>query len=74
VIALTQSAAAELRADGIHVNAVAPGTIDTPANRTAMPNASREGWVTPAQISDVILWLCSKENDVVTGSVLSLGA
>lgn len=73
VVALTQSAAAELRTDGILVNAVAPGTIDTPANRAAMPHASREGWVTPKQIAETILWLCSAENEAVTGTVTSLG-
>ena len=72
-IALTRSAAAELHAEKILVNAVAPTTIDTPANRAAMPNASRTTWASPASIAQTILWLCSTENEAVTGSVVTVG-
>lgn len=34
----------ELAADGIRTAVVAPGIIDTEANRTAMPDADRSGW------------------------------
>lgn len=53
VVALTRALDAEL-GGAIRVNAVAPGTIDTPANRAAMPDADRGGWVTPAHIAVVI--------------------
>ena len=39
VITLTESLAAEHRLDDINVNCILPGTIDTPQNREAMPNA-----------------------------------
>ena len=39
VIRLTETMAAELRHNGITVNCLLPGTIDTPANRADMPNA-----------------------------------
>ncbi|HEY4223447.1 MAG TPA: SDR family oxidoreductase [Myxococcota bacterium] len=74
VIALSKSAAAELRADGILVNAIAPTTIDTPANRAAMPTANRTNWVAPAAIARTIVWLCSDDNDAVAGDVITLGA
>ena len=41
VITLTESLAAEHRDDGITVNCILPGTIDTPANRADMPDADQ---------------------------------
>jgi NAD(P)-dependent dehydrogenase (short-subunit alcohol dehydrogenase family) len=47
VVRLTESMAAELKGRGINVNCILPGTIDTPENRRAMPNAAHEKWVPP---------------------------
>src|ERR1700736_3505909 len=44
VAALTVALAEEVVKEGILVNAVAPSTIDTPANRKAMPNADHASW------------------------------
>ena len=38
VITLTESMAAEHKHNGINVNCILPGTIDTPQNREAMPD------------------------------------
>ena len=70
VVALTQALADELAAEGILVNAVAPGTIDTSANRTAMPSADATRFVPADEIAAVILWLASPDNRVGSGSVL----
>jgi NAD(P)-dependent dehydrogenase (short-subunit alcohol dehydrogenase family) len=59
VIRLTESAAAELKQSGINVNCVLPGTIDTPQNRQAMPDADFSRWVKPESLADVILFLAS---------------
>jgi NAD(P)-dependent dehydrogenase (short-subunit alcohol dehydrogenase family) len=59
VVRLTESMAAELKMKGINVNCILPGTIDTPENREAMPNAKHERWVAPEAIADVILFLAS---------------
>lgn len=59
VIRLTESLAAELKGYGINVNCILPGTIDTPQNRAAMPNADTSKWVAPSSLADVILFLAS---------------
>jgi NAD(P)-dependent dehydrogenase (short-subunit alcohol dehydrogenase family) len=67
---LTAALAEELKGDGILVNAVAPATIDTAANRAAMPGAARDRWSDPAQIARTILWLISPENTLTSGAIL----
>lgn len=70
VASITQSLAAEVVQDRILVNAVLPSTIDTPANRKAMPNADFSTWVTPAQIAEVIGFLASEQNEVTSGTLV----
>jgi NAD(P)-dependent dehydrogenase (short-subunit alcohol dehydrogenase family) len=68
VIRLTESMAAELKHKGIRVNVILPGTIDTPQNREAMPDADFSRWVKPAAIADVILFLASDQARAITGA------
>ncbi len=73
VVSLARSAALEWKDARVRVNAVLPDTIDTPANRSAMPNADFSRWATPEEVADVIFWLCSPAARVVTGQALSVG-
>lgn len=73
VVAFTRAWAAELREDGIRVNAVAPEIIDTPANRKAMPDADRSTWLDPADIARVVAFLAGDDARIVTGSMVRLG-
>lgn len=73
VAALTHALAQELGPSGVSVNAIAPTTIDTPANREAMPDADRSRWVTPEEIASLALWLTSEGARVVTGNVVLAG-
>ncbi len=70
VVRLTESMAAELKKEGINVNCVLPGTIDTPQNRQAMPNADHSRWVKPEAIADVILFLASDAARAVHGAAI----
>jgi NAD(P)-dependent dehydrogenase (short-subunit alcohol dehydrogenase family) len=58
VIKLTEVLASELKANNIRVNAVIPNIIDTPANRKSMPEKLMEKAVAPAEIAQVIGFLC----------------
>ncbi len=67
---LTAALAEEVKADGILVNAVAPSTIDTSANRQAMPTAKQDRWAAPADLAAAILWLASPANRLTSGAVV----
>jgi NAD(P)-dependent dehydrogenase (short-subunit alcohol dehydrogenase family) len=69
-LALMASLAAELTGSGVRVNTVLPKTIDTPANRQAMPGASRAGWTSPDSIARVVLFLCSDDAQAVHGAAI----
>lgn len=70
VLRLTESMAEELKPSNIRVNCVLPGTIDTPENRKAMPNADRSEWVTPDQVAGVIRFLASPAADGINGAAV----
>jgi len=81
VIGLTKTAAVEFSADGIRVNAVCPGVIETPmvarageedpetieATIAATP-INRLGQ--PEEIASAVTWLCSADASFVTGESL----
>ena len=70
VIRLTESMAAELREQNIRVNCVLPSIIDTPENRTAMPDADPGRWVTPQDLAQAIAFLASDAARAVHGAAL----
>jgi NAD(P)-dependent dehydrogenase (short-subunit alcohol dehydrogenase family) len=70
VVSLTESLQREVHAHGVRVNAIVPTTIDTPANREAMPDADFALWTPPARIADVIHFLASDEGATLRGSLV----
>jgi NAD(P)-dependent dehydrogenase (short-subunit alcohol dehydrogenase family) len=70
LLRLTESLAAELAPEGVQVNCVLPGTIDTPNNRAEMPKADFSKWVPTEKIAETILFLASPEADAITGAAI----
>jgi NAD(P)-dependent dehydrogenase (short-subunit alcohol dehydrogenase family) len=71
-IAFAQALAQEVRGHGVTVNAVLPSTMDTPANRAAMPESDRRGWVPVEAVADAIAVLCREESAHITGTLLAV--
>lgn len=70
VLRLTESLSEEVKDRGVTVNAVLPGTIDTPQNRKEMPNADTSKWVPADAIADVVVFLASDAARAITGAAL----
>ena len=70
VAVLTRTLQKEVEAAGLRVHAVVPTTIDTPANRAAMPDADPAGWSAPAEIARVIHWLTTPAAATVRGGLI----
>jgi len=66
---LTETIAEENLGD-VRANAVMPSVIDTPMNREMMPDSDHESWVEPADIADVVRWLCSDAASVTSGAAV----
>jgi len=58
----------------VRFNAVLPGTIDTPANRAAMPDADRRSWTSPEAIARVVVFLLSGDSAPTTGALVPVDA
>jgi NAD(P)-dependent dehydrogenase (short-subunit alcohol dehydrogenase family) len=72
VAAMTVAMAEELKAKGILVNAVAPSTLDTPANRADMPDADVTKWVSLEAAAEAIAYLASPANQAMSGTLVPL--
>lgn len=84
IISMTRQMAREYAANGIRVNCIAPGTIETPLNRQVLervpdPKALYAGWIkmhplgrlgTPLEVARGALYLASDESSWVTGICL----
>lgn len=79
-IGLTKTAALDYGRDGIRVNAIAAGLIDTPlvANRPPEVMAARIAvhalgrLAQASEIADAVVWLCSDRSSFVTGAALAV--
>lgn len=68
VLRLTEALSAEVREQGVNVNAILPSTIDTPANRAGQPDADYGKWVGPNDLAAVILFLASDAANAIHGA------
>jgi NAD(P)-dependent dehydrogenase (short-subunit alcohol dehydrogenase family) len=70
IVSLIRTVAVENKDAGITANVILPGTMDTPANRKAMPGADVSQWVQPASVASLIVWLAGDAGKDVTGAVI----
>ena len=70
MLAVSQAVAVEYRAAGVRCNAVLPSVIDTPANRSAQPEADPSRWVPPEQVAAEIRFLCSDDSAPTSGAAI----
>ena len=84
VLGMTRNAAVDYGAEGIRINAICPGAIDTPMLRAAMERRGRQPeevanrlsllgrFGQPDEIAQACLWLCSEESSFTTGHALAV--
>jgi len=83
VIGLTKTAALEYSGEGVRVNAVCPGVIDTPMVAQAReddPESMDQAVAAtpvgrlgePEEIGDAAVWLCSEDASFVTGEAMTV--
>jgi NAD(P)-dependent dehydrogenase (short-subunit alcohol dehydrogenase family) len=72
MVSLIRTAALENKDAGVTANVILPGTIDTPANRKAMPDADVSKWVQPENIAKLITWLAGDAGKEVNGAVIPI--
>jgi NAD(P)-dependent dehydrogenase (short-subunit alcohol dehydrogenase family) len=80
--AFTRGLAVEVASEGIRVNAVSPGLIDTSIHATSAipnrlatmtPNVPLKRAGTPDEVAETILWLLSDAASYVTGAIVEVG-
>jgi NAD(P)-dependent dehydrogenase (short-subunit alcohol dehydrogenase family) len=81
VVGLTRVAAREYANQGLRVNAICPGTVDTPMFRKSMSPEVIENLLAAApigrlaeasEIADVALWLCDDAPNFLTGQAIAV--
>ena len=72
LVSLIKTVAAENKDAGITANVILPGTMDTPANRKAIPNADVSKWVQPANVASLVVWLASDAGRDVNGAAIPI--
>jgi NAD(P)-dependent dehydrogenase (short-subunit alcohol dehydrogenase family) len=70
VVALARAVAAEVLEAGVRINAILPSTMDTPANRAAMPKADPARWVSLDSAAGVVAFLLSDAARDISGAAL----
>jgi NAD(P)-dependent dehydrogenase (short-subunit alcohol dehydrogenase family) len=70
LVSLIKTVARENKDAGITANVILPGTMDTPANRKAMPKADVATWVQTSSVASLTVWLCGEGGADVTGAAI----
>ena len=62
----------EAKGHNVVTSVVVPSTIDTPQNRTAMPDADFNDWVKPEDIANTIYYHCTDEAAVLRETIIKV--
>lgn len=74
LVSLVRTVAAENQDVRLTANVVLPGTMDTAANRQAMPKADFAKWLQPADVADLVVWLADEAAGHITGTAVPIDA
>jgi NAD(P)-dependent dehydrogenase (short-subunit alcohol dehydrogenase family) len=69
-VRLLTETVAEENLGTVRANAIMPSVIDTPMNREMLPEADHDEWVDPADIAEVVMFLCSDASGVTSGAAV----
>jgi NAD(P)-dependent dehydrogenase (short-subunit alcohol dehydrogenase family) len=69
---LVQTVALENKDSGLTANMILPGTMDTPVNRKAMPNADFSKWLKTEDVADLTFFLAQDSAARITGAVIPI--
>jgi NAD(P)-dependent dehydrogenase (short-subunit alcohol dehydrogenase family) len=72
LVSLVQTVALENKDKNIRANVILPGTMDTAANRAAMPNANFNKWVKTSHVADVVVMLAGEVGTEITGVAIPI--
>ena len=73
LLGLIRTLSSELQGSAVTVNAILPSTIDTPANRRAMPAADPSKWARPDSIAHALTFLASDDASQISGALIPIG-
>lgn len=73
LVALVRTLATEVAGSGVTVHGLLPNTIDTPANRSSMPEADPATWAKPESIAQALLFLAADEAGQFNGALIPVG-
>ena len=72
LVSLVHKVARENSDLNVSANVLLPGTMDTPANRTADPGADYSKWVHPCQVAKLLVHLVSDDASQISGAVIPI--
>jgi len=72
MVSLFRTVAEENKDAGMTTNVILPGTMDTPANRRAMPDADFSKWVQPSNVAALLTFLAGDAAKDINGAVIPI--
>ena len=72
LVSLVRTVAIENKDRGVTANVVLPGTMDTAANRAAMPGKDPSKWVQPSQVAGMLVHLATDEASQISGAAIPI--